>query len=95
MLLCTEHTRLLGPISPGHSFLYDFKVSLLTSFHIPVLLTYFLAKAPGQSGTYWYHSHLGNQYCDGLRGAFVIYDPQDPHRSLYDVDNGMYPPLAR
>ncbi|EIM85733.1 laccase [Stereum hirsutum FP-91666 SS1] len=56
------------PISPGHSFLYDFK-------------------APGQSGTYWYHSHLGNQYCDGLRGAFVIYDPQDPHRSLYDIDN--------
>lgn len=22
---------------------------------------------PDQSGTYWYHSHLSTQYCDGLR----------------------------
>ncbi|KAG6863970.1 hypothetical protein C0991_001496, partial [Blastosporella zonata] len=42
---------------------------------------------PDQAGTYWYHSHLSTQYCDGLRGAFVIYDPQDPHRKLYDIDN--------
>ena len=28
------------------------------------------------------------QYCDGLRGAFVIYDPQDPYKSLYDFDDG-------
>ena len=39
-------------------------------------------------GTYWYHSHLGVQYCDGLRGPFVVYDPHDPHKHLYDVDNG-------
>ncbi len=39
-------------------------------------------------GTYWYHSHFKNQYCDGLRGPLVIYDPNDPHRGLYDVDNG-------
>lgn len=31
---------------------------------------------------------LVNQYCDGLRGAFVVYDPNDPHRHLYDIDNG-------
>ncbi|KAF4610777.1 hypothetical protein D9613_007254 [Agrocybe pediades] len=42
---------------------------------------------PDQAGTYWYHSHVLNQYCDGLRGAFVIYDPNDPHKSLYDVDD--------
>lgn len=42
---------------------------------------------PGQAGTYWYHSHLATQYCDGLRGALVIYDPNDPHASLYDVDD--------
>nr|1V10_A Chain A, LACCASE [Rigidoporus microporus] len=42
---------------------------------------------PGQAGTYWYHSHLSTQYCDGLRGAFVVYDPNDPHLSLYDVDD--------
>ena len=39
-------------------------------------------------GTYWYHSHFQNQYCDGLRGALVVYDPNDPHSSLYDVDDG-------
>jgi iron transport multicopper oxidase len=25
---------------------------------------------------------------DGLRGPIVIYDPEDPHRGLYDVDDG-------
>ncbi|KAF8651856.1 hypothetical protein AX16_004630 [Volvariella volvacea WC 439] len=38
-------------------------------------------------GTFWYHSHLDAQYCDGLRGPFVIYDPNDPHLALYDVDD--------
>ncbi|KAF8806832.1 laccase [Phlegmacium glaucopus] len=40
-----------------------------------------------QAGTFWYHSHLSTQYCDGLRGAFIIYDPDDPHKGLYDVDD--------
>ncbi|KAK0200606.1 laccase lcc5 [Desarmillaria ectypa] len=40
-----------------------------------------------QAGTFWYHSHLSTQYCDGLRGPFIIYDPNDPHANLYDVDN--------
>ncbi|KAF5382222.1 hypothetical protein D9615_004365 [Tricholomella constricta] len=41
----------------------------------------------GQTGTYWYHSELSVQYVDGLRGALIIYDPFDPHRNLYDVDD--------
>ncbi|KAL0062617.1 laccase, multicopper oxidase, benzenediol:oxygen oxidorectuctase [Marasmius tenuissimus] len=44
-------------------------------------------KAQDQAGTFWYHSHLSTQYCDGLRGAIVVYDPEDPHASLYDVDD--------
>ncbi|PFH47612.1 multicopper oxidase [Amanita thiersii Skay4041] len=40
-----------------------------------------------QTGTYWYHSHITTQYCDGLRGALIIYDPNDPLKHLYDVDN--------
>jgi FtsP/CotA-like multicopper oxidase with cupredoxin domain len=40
-------------------------------------------------GTFWYHSHFSNQYCDGLRGAFVVRDPQDPQAGLYDVDDGV------
>lgn len=39
-------------------------------------------------GTYWYHSHYSTQYCDGLRGAIVIYDPEDPFGEFYDVDDG-------
>lgn len=40
-----------------------------------------------QAGTFWYHSHLSTQYCDGLRGAFVVYDPLDPYLWYYDVDD--------
>ncbi|KAI6021007.1 laccase [Pisolithus marmoratus] len=40
-----------------------------------------------QAGTYWYHSHLSAQYCDGLRGPLVIYDPDDPLADMYDVDD--------
>ncbi len=40
-------------------------------------------------GTFWYHSHLLNQYCDGLRGALVVRDPRDPHAHLYDIDDGV------
>ncbi|KAF9455291.1 laccase C [Collybia nuda] len=40
-----------------------------------------------QAGTYWYHSHLSTQYCDGLRGAMIVYDPEDPHNDLYDIDD--------
>ncbi|KAJ7114365.1 laccase [Mycena epipterygia] len=42
-----------------------------------------------QAGTFWYHSHLATQYCDGLRGPLVVYDPDDPHLDLY----GAFPSL--
>ncbi|KAF5365986.1 hypothetical protein D9758_006659 [Tetrapyrgos nigripes] len=34
-----------------------------------------------------YHSHLSSQYVDSLRGPMVIYNPEDPHLSLYDIDD--------
>ncbi|KAJ7147917.1 laccase 17 [Mycena crocata] len=40
-----------------------------------------------QTGTYWFHSHLSTQYIDGERGTLVIYDPDDPQRSMWDVDD--------
>ncbi|KIK79884.1 laccase [Paxillus rubicundulus Ve08.2h10] len=43
--------------------------------------------ADDQTGTYWYHSHHALQYCDGVRGPLVIYDPDDPHAHMYDVDD--------
>ncbi|KZV71499.1 multicopper oxidase [Peniophora sp. CONT] len=42
---------------------------------------------PDQAGTFFYHSHYSDQYCDGLRGALIVRDPQDPQRDLYDVDD--------
>ncbi|KAH7914601.1 laccase [Hygrophoropsis aurantiaca] len=50
--------------------------SFLHKFHVPT-----------QTGTYWYHSHFSTQYCDGLRGPLVIYDPHDPLAHMYDVDD--------
>ncbi|KAJ7918502.1 laccase [Mycena leptocephala] len=44
-------------------------------------------EVPDQAGTFWYHSHLSTQYCDGLRGAMVVYDPYDPLKHMYDVDD--------
>ncbi|KAF8629510.1 hypothetical protein AX17_005636 [Amanita inopinata Kibby_2008] len=44
-------------------------------------------KVPDQAGTFWYHSHYSTQYCDGLRGALVVYDPLDPHRLRYEIDD--------
>ncbi|KAJ7784108.1 laccase 1 precursor [Mycena metata] len=41
----------------------------------------------GQAGTFWYHSHLSTQYCDGLRGPLIIYDPNDPLKHFYDIDD--------
>ncbi|KZV60312.1 multicopper oxidase [Peniophora sp. CONT] len=40
-----------------------------------------------RAGTFWYYSENGTQSCDGIRGPAVVYDPNDPHRSLYDVDD--------
>ncbi|KAJ3513770.1 hypothetical protein NLJ89_g2769 [Agrocybe chaxingu] len=30
---------------------------------------------------------VATQYCDGLRGALVVYDDNDPHAHLYDFDD--------
>ncbi|CAF2663801.1 unnamed protein product [Rotaria sp. Silwood2] len=40
-----------------------------------------------QSGTYWYHSHFSIQYGDGLRGALVIKDPNDPWKKYYNDED--------
>ncbi|KAI3597798.1 laccase [Moniliophthora roreri] len=40
-----------------------------------------------QTGTFWYHSHLSTQYCDGLHGTLVIYDLNNPYIDMYNVDD--------
>ncbi|KAH3669045.1 hypothetical protein OGAPHI_001641 [Ogataea philodendri] len=34
---------------------------------------------PDQVGSFWYHSHTSGQYMDGMRGTFVIEDPDPPY----------------
>ncbi|KAJ8520191.1 hypothetical protein ONZ45_g2992 [Pleurotus djamor] len=53
----------------------------------PSCMTSILRAKLGIIGDYRYHSHLSTQYCDGLRGVFIVYDPDDPLKHLYDVDD--------
>ncbi|CAG8444745.1 16862_t:CDS:10, partial [Funneliformis mosseae] len=41
---------------------------------------------PDQVGTYWYHSHDLMQYVDGIVGALIIHDPDDPYKAEYDEE---------
>lgn len=34
------------------------------------------------------NDYLATQYCDGVRGPLVVYDPQDVYLGDYDVDDG-------
>ncbi|KAF9446151.1 multicopper oxidase [Macrolepiota fuliginosa MF-IS2] len=44
--------------------------------------------APGNSFQYSFTADASEvQYCDGVRGVLVVADPNDPLKSLYDVDN--------
>ncbi|KAF5386381.1 hypothetical protein D9757_006715 [Collybiopsis confluens] len=64
----------------GSSFVATCPIAPGASYTYTVPLT-------DQAGTFWYHSQLSVQYVDGLRGALIVYDPLDPQRHLYDVDN--------
>ncbi|GAW03759.1 Cu-oxidase-domain-containing protein [Lentinula edodes] len=46
--------------------------------------TYTIPLVDGQAGTF---CQLSVQYVDGLRGALIVYDPEDPLKHLYDVDD--------
>ncbi|KAJ3482311.1 hypothetical protein NLI96_g7062 [Meripilus lineatus] len=72
------------PIGPGRSFLYNFTIAEQAGEAFAISAVSGHLSPPG---TFWYHSHLSTQYCDGLRGPLVIYDPEDPHKDLYDVDD--------
>lgn len=39
-----------------------------------------------QPGTYWYHSHVDGQYPDGLRGALIVHDPENPYADQFDEE---------
>jgi FtsP/CotA-like multicopper oxidase with cupredoxin domain len=40
-----------------------------------------------QYGTFWYHSHSGTQYLDGVIGPLIIHAPEEAEtRKTYDAD---------
>ncbi|KAJ7612677.1 laccase [Roridomyces roridus] len=89
----TNETMLLSSTIHWHGFFqpnnsFNDGVAFVTQCPIAVNDS-FLYTFPtnDQAGTFWYHSHLSTQYCDGLRGPLVVYDPDDPHADLYDVDD--------
>ncbi|XP_050711720.1 uncharacterized protein LOC126995868 isoform X4 [Eriocheir sinensis] len=41
---------------------------------------------PDDPGTYWWHSHSGLNRGEGVFGALVVRQAEDPHRNLYDTD---------
>ena len=47
-------------------------------------MTYRFVAEP--KGTHWYHSHIGAQIGDGLKGMFIVEDPHDPWKPFYSVD---------
>jgi iron transport multicopper oxidase len=38
-------------------------------------------------GTFWYHSHSAIQYGDGIKGALIIRDPNDPWKTYYQDED--------
>uniref|UniRef100_A0A0W0FMM3 laccase n=1 Tax=Moniliophthora roreri TaxID=221103 RepID=A0A0W0FMM3_MONRR len=73
------------PITAGHAFLYKFRAGNQAG-------TYWYHSHLGEKFVVVFilfnnASSTASQYCDGLRGPLIIYDLEDPHASLYDVDD--------
>ena len=52
-------------------------VPSVTQWPIPPMATFTYRFNVTQTGTYWYHSHSGHQYVDGLLGAMIFEYPED------------------
>lgn len=68
-------------VPPGSSFTYNFTVSANISSKMSLTLS-----QVDQPGTYWYHSHIKGQYTDGIRGQFLVHDPESPYKGQYDEE---------
>lgn len=63
--------------------------NMVTGYDIPYKETLLYNFTVGdQIGTYWYHSHSGAQYLDGLRSTFVVHDVEKEQKEWkIDYDN--------
>lgn len=57
------------PIIPGNAFRSVDYIHMdeCDKAQVLMLTCRYNFTVPDQAGTYWYHSHLSTQYCDGLR----------------------------
>ncbi|THU87360.1 hypothetical protein K435DRAFT_681778, partial [Dendrothele bispora CBS 962.96] len=82
------------PLAPGHSFLYEFRPSVGSSWyywghsHLCMFARPSRKLTKGTTLLLIAFTFSASQACDGLRGPFVIYDSDDPYKDFYDVDNG-------
>jgi FtsP/CotA-like multicopper oxidase with cupredoxin domain len=60
-------------------------VQQITQYPILPTLSFNYAFRAESVGTYWYHSHTGGQYTDGLFGPFIVDDPNDPYKNLPEL----------
>lgn len=73
-------------VSPSALSLLEIPFCIISEFRIKQehFGTIHITVCP-QGDYLWLHSNVATatQYCDGLRGALVVYDPNDPHRSMW------------
>ncbi|KAG6852441.1 hypothetical protein C0991_011930 [Blastosporella zonata] len=74
------------PIGPGASYTYNVPLTDQAGtfwyhrYNVHSILHHCLLNQ-------FFNSQLSVQYVDGLRGPLIVYDPQDPLASMYDIDN--------
>ncbi|KAL5012010.1 hypothetical protein ScPMuIL_010561 [Solemya velum] len=61
-------------------------VGMVTQCPIPFGASFQYKFPAAQSGSHFYHSHSGISRADGLYGAIVIKEPNDPHKLKYNYD---------
>ena len=72
------------PILPGNSFLYAFDVpdqagTFWYHSHLCMTPSSPMTEHPTLMQPFW----KATQYCDGLRGPLVVYDPEDPYQDMW------------
>ncbi|TLD18889.1 putative exopolygalacturonase X [Venturia nashicola] len=58
----------------------------VTQCPIPPDSSFTYSFVASEAGTFWYHSHNMGQYPDGLRGAFVVHDPEPPWKGQVEKE---------
>ncbi|XP_070545387.1 uncharacterized protein [Ptychodera flava] len=61
-------------------------VPFITECPIPPGGTYVYIFAAIPAGTFWYHSHVGDQISGGMVGPLIVYEEDEPNQKYYDFN---------